>query len=176
MSAKGFDKNSLIGLVLIGAILLVFSYINQPSEEELKAKAEQERQARAKQEQLDKTETESTTKDTDTVSDNVVSNNDSTVTNSLDSIKQLETLVKYGGFAKSVSGEKKEYILENENIKVTLSNKGGRVSTVQLKEFQTYDSLPLFLFHEDSSRFNLELTTNDGLGGTRVVNTEKLFF
>jgi len=43
MSAKGFDKNSIIGLVLIGAILLVFSYITKPSDEEIKAKAEKEK-------------------------------------------------------------------------------------------------------------------------------------
>jgi YidC/Oxa1 family membrane protein insertase len=175
MSAKGFDKNSLIGLVLIGAILLVFSYITKPSEEEVKAKADQEKQAKAQQEQVDKTNeviAESTTSDAEGNTTAV----DTKVLNSLDSIQQIETLVKYGGFASATTAEKKEFILENENVKVTISNKGGRVSTVQLKEFQTYDSLPLFLFHEDSSRFNIELTTNDGIGGTRVINTENLYF
>jgi YidC/Oxa1 family membrane protein insertase len=175
MSAKGFDKNSLIGLVLIGAILLVFSYITSPTEEELKAKAEQEKQAKAKQEQVDEINEAIATANT-TVSANETTVIDVKVLNHQDSIKQLETLIKYGGFASATTAEKKEFTLENEHIKVSLSNKGGRVSTVQLKEFQTYDSLPLFLFHEDSSRFNIELTTNDGLGGTRVVNTENLFF
>ncbi|MGB0887983.1 MAG: membrane protein insertase YidC [Vicingaceae bacterium] len=177
MSAKGFDKNSLIGLVLIGAILLVFSYMTAPTDEELKAQAEQEKQAKAKQEQVEKGNTTTiaaNTTDTNAVSlENIT---DSLALNSLDSIKNIETLVKYGNFANATTGEQKEFVLENENIKVTLTNKGGRVSTVQLKEFQTYDSLPLFLFHEDSSRFNIELTTNDGIGGTRVVNTENLFF
>ncbi|MDB4533285.1 membrane protein insertase YidC [Vicingaceae bacterium] len=173
MSAKGFDKNSLIGLVLIGAILLVFSYMTKPSEEEVKAKADQEKKVKAKIEKVDKSNTEVTES---IITDSNVATIDTTLDNSLDSIKQIETLVKYGGFADAISGEKKEFVLENENVKISLSNKGGRVSTVQLKEFQTYDSLPLFLFHEDSSRFNIELTTNDGLGGTRVVNTENLFF
>jgi YidC/Oxa1 family membrane protein insertase len=175
MSAKGFDKNSLIGLVLIGAILLVFSYMTTPSDEEVKAIAKQEKLARAKQEQVEKRNLsafKSNTTDTKTATTPI----DSKVLNSQDSIRQLETLVKYGGFASATTGDKKDFTLENEHVKITLSNKGGRVSTVLLKEFQTYDSLPLFLFHEDSSRFNIELTTNDGLGGTRVVNTENLFF
>ncbi len=177
MSAKGFDKNSLIGLVLIGAILLVFSYMTSPTEEEIKAKAEQDNQAKSKQEQVDKNIETITEVNSIGSSINVdQSITETVISNKLDSAKQLETLVKYGGFAKATIGDKKEFTLENENVKVTLSNKGGRVSSVQLKEFQTYDSLPLFLFHEDSSRFNIELTTNDGLGGTRVVNTENLFF
>ena len=174
MSAKGFDKNSLIGLVLIGAILLVFSYINSPTDKEIR----EQKQAKAKQEQLDELKSSSagTSQKTNEKAETTESSIDSTLLSSRDSIKQIETLVKYGGFAKAITGEPKAFVLENEHLKVTLSNKGGRVSTVQLKEFQTYDSLPLFLFHEDSSRFNIELTTNDGLGGTRVVNTENLYF
>ncbi len=177
MSLKGFDKNSIIGLVLIGAILLVFSYVTSPSDEEVKAKAEQEKQEKAKQEQVDKIKStiaeSNTTEPIVGIEENII---DSSLSNGVDSIKEIATLAKYGGFAKSTTGEKKEFILENENVKVSISNKGGRVSTVQLTEFQTYDSLPLFLFHEDSSRFNIELTTTDGLGGTRVVNTENLYF
>jgi YidC/Oxa1 family membrane protein insertase len=57
MSAKGFDKNSIIGLVLIGAILLVFSIMSSPSEEELQAKKEeQKKKEKAKTEQVDKNE------------------------------------------------------------------------------------------------------------------------
>ncbi|PCI93887.1 MAG: membrane protein insertase YidC [Flavobacteriales bacterium] len=172
MSAKGFDKNSIIGLVLIGAIMFVFSYINNPSEEDIRAQKEQE----AKQEQIDtqqKDELSAAIVNPDTLTETII---DSAIINNLDSANNSKLLAEYGSFAKAAVGEKKELILENEKIKVTLSNKGGRVTTVQLKEFQTYDSLPLFLFHEDSSRFNIELSTNNGLGGTRVVNTENLYF
>jgi len=41
------NKNTLIGLLLMGAIIMVFTYINRPSEEELAA------QRKAKQEQLE---------------------------------------------------------------------------------------------------------------------------
>ncbi len=177
MSAKGFDKNSIIGLVLIGSILLVFSILTKPSEEEVKAKEEKENLAKAKLEQVDKKHQaiaiDSTTDNTILLEENSL---DTTILQHQDSVKNLSALVNLGGFAKAASGEEKSYIIENERIKVTISNKGGRVSTVELKEFHTYDSLPLYLFHEDSSRFNLELTINDGVGGNKLINTENLFF
>jgi YidC/Oxa1 family membrane protein insertase len=180
MSAKGFDKNSIIGLVLIGAILLIFSIMSSPSEEELKAKKEEEkRKEKAKTEQVDKkenpvlTETASDTSSTTKIINNTT---DSTTLIAGDSLKNLEMLMTYGGFLEATKGEEKEYIIENEKVKITISNKGGRVSSVELKGFHTYDSLPLILFNADSSRFNLELTTNDGIGGTKVINTENLFF
>ena len=39
-----------------------------------------------------------------------------------------------------------------------------------MKEYQTYDSLPLDLFYSDSSRFNLQLITKN------AINTADLFF
>ena len=177
MSAKGFDKNSIIGLLLIGAILLVTTYLTQPSEEELKAKAEQEKQDKAKQEQVDEKPSEVPSENIDTAIANLPATVlDSSKNVALDSIQNIQTLVKYGSFANSSTGEKQDYIIENEKVKITISNKGGRVSTVELKEFNTYDSLPLVLFREDSSRFNIELTIKDGVSGTKVINTEELFF
>ena len=179
MSAKGFDKNSIIGLVLIGAILLIFSIITSPSEEELAAKKAKEKKEKVKTEQLAKTKKDTSTNsntivnDTSKVIENII---DSTLLSQRDSLKKLETALKYGGFANATKGDAKDFVLENEKIKVTVSNKGGRVSTVQLKEFNTYDSLPLILFNADSSRFNLELTVNNQTGGSNAINTENLFF
>lgn len=178
MSAKkGFDKNSIIGLLLIGAILLVTTYLTQPSEEELKAKAEQEKQEKARQEQVDENlATVNANVENATTTEIPVATLDSNEVQKQDSLKSLKSFNKFGSFAESASGEQQSFVLENEKIKVTISNKGGRVSTVELKEFHTYDSLPLVLFNEDSSRFNIELTVNDENNGTKVVNTENLFF
>ncbi len=177
MSAKGFDKNSIIGLVLIGAILLIFSIMSSPSEEELKAKEERTKKEKAKTEQIDNKKTpviaETITDTSNEIIDNVI---DSLAFTERDSIQNLEMQLSYGGFLGATKGEAKDYIIENEKVKITISNKGGRISSVELKGYHTYDSLPLMLFNADSSRFNLELTTNDGIGGTKVINTENLFF
>lgn len=180
MSAKGFDKNSIIGLVLIGAILLIFSIVSSPSEEELKAKKEQEKKEKAKTEQLTKNDKDTTYSDHTLAlpdsSSTEIALIDSSVVTQQDSIKNLEATLTYGAFYSATQGEEKDYVIENEKVKVTISNKGGRVASVELKEFHTYDSLPLMLFNADSSEFNIELTRVDASGSSKAINTKDLFF
>lgn len=176
MSKQGLDRNSIIGLVLIGAILLIFSYVTRPSEEELEkqriAEAKKTEQLKAKKSSTKNTENASAVIEESTVS----SDSNSVLVN--DSLKGIEMFAQYGPFSEAATGTKKDYTLENERIKVTISNKGGRITSVELKEFHTYDSLPLILFHEDSSRFNIEMTIPGVTGGNsiRQINTEDLFF
>jgi YidC/Oxa1 family membrane protein insertase len=63
-------------------------------------------------------------------------------------------------------------------MKITIANQGGRIASVELKEFVTYQNTPLILFNEDSSRFNIELTIPGITGGNsiRQINTEDLYF
>jgi YidC/Oxa1 family membrane protein insertase len=167
-SRKGLDKNSIIGLVLIGAILLIFSWITKPTDEEVAAleKAKTEQVEKAKETQLIENETEK-------INNSHV--NDSSLVDKKDSLINLNFLAKYGSFSDAAKGEKKNYTIENEKIKLTISNKSGRVSSVELKNFNTYDSLPLILFNEDSSYFNLSLTLNEETG-SNVISTENLYF
>jgi YidC/Oxa1 family membrane protein insertase len=175
MSKKGLDKNSILGLVLIGAILLVFSYITKPTEEEIEAQKQKEQQDKDKTELSEITDGTPSNVVNDESSESLI---DSSLTQTHDSIKNIEESIKYGLFASAAKGNQETYILENEKIKVSISNKGGRVTSVELKNFNTYDSLPLILFNEDSSRFNLELIIPGATGGgsIRTVNTENLFF
>ena len=81
-----------------------------------------------------------------------------------------ELIEKYGLFANTAIGEETFYTIENEKLEIKISNKGGRITSVIMKEYQTYDSLPLDLFDADSSRFNLQLITKN------AINTADLFF
>lgn len=176
MSKQGLDRNSIIGLILIGVILLVFSYVTQPSDEEIAAiKKAQEAKEKAKTEQPIK----------NTVAENVVTNQvldtnilDTTSFVVNDSLKDIEKFATYGPFSNAVDGQKKHFTLENDKMKVTISNQGGRISSIELKEFVTYKKTPLILFNEDSSRFNIELTIPGITSGNsiRSINTEDLFF
>ena len=65
-------------------------------------------------------------------------------------------------------GKETFYTLENDKLKLTISSKGGRPYSVQLKDFVTHDSLPLLLFEGDSTVFGLQffadghsIATND---------------
>ncbi len=61
--------------------------------------------------------------------------------------------------------------VETDLIKAVIARKGGYFKSFELKKYKTYDSLPLYLVH-NNSRFNLKLKTKDG----KEVNTELLDF
>jgi YidC/Oxa1 family membrane protein insertase len=44
-----------------------------------------------------------------------------------------------------------EFIIENNDLKLTFSTKGARMISAQIKDYQTYDSLPLYLVNENQT-------------------------
>ncbi len=151
---KQYDKNSLIGLLLMGFILIIFNTYFFPQVEvaETKKKNTTEIVTTINEVQLEQSQTE-------IIADAIV-----------DSLFSQQFVNQYGVFANTAIGTEKESVLENEKLKIIFSNKGGRISSVILKEFQTSNSLPLQLFDADSSRFNLKFTVGN------PIETENLFF
>ena len=151
---KQYDKNSLIGFVLMAIILIVFNTFFFPE---------------VNQEQLSISNAPVILEDKSTtiIKTNTIISADTTS----NLIVSEEAREIYGVFANSIIGEEKFHVLENDKIKITISNKGGRITSVILKEYQTYDSLSLVdLFDADSSSFNLQFTTG------KTINTSDLFF
>lgn len=176
MSKQGLDRNSIIGLVLIGVILLIFSYVTQPTDEEVAAvKKAQEAKEKAKVEQIDEKAVVEDVATTQVIDSTVT---ESTTTLVGDSLKDIEKFATFGPFSNAAEGEKKHFVIENDKMKMTISNQGGRISSIELKGFQTYQKTPLVLFNEDSSRFNIELTIPGITSGNsiRLINTENLYF
>lgn len=62
-------------------------------------------------------------------------------------------------------------ILENKELKVTLSTQGGRIVTVQLKNEKTYYKKPLILLDPAQSKFGLTLVS----GGKQVQTNDLIF-
>ena len=79
---------------------------------------------------------------------------------------------QYGIFAQSAIGENEFITLENNKVELKISLKGGRVYSARLKDYRTYDSLPLVLFSGDSTVFGFNFFTVDN----RAVQTNNLFF
>lgn len=159
------DKNTVIGFLLITAIVIGFTWLNKPSEEELeKRKRYTDSIALVQQEQYQKQlELDSIAKIGGTV-DSLATQNDST------SIAQK--LDAFGGFGQSAFGEEKFITLENELVKLTFSNKGGRVYSAELKEHKAQEGKPLILFDAEESSFNFVLATNTD----RIANTSEMYF
>ncbi|MDE6611028.1 MAG: YidC/Oxa1 family insertase periplasmic-domain containing protein, partial [Muribaculaceae bacterium] len=64
----------------------------------------------------------------------------------------IDNALRYEGFARYLSGEGKEYVLENDLVKVTLDTRGARVSKVELKKFKTEltdEPSNIMLFRDD---------------------------
>jgi YidC/Oxa1 family membrane protein insertase len=159
------DRNQVIGFLLIGAILVGFSIVNQPSPEELKAR-QQQRDSIARVEkaaQQQKAEQEK-------AAIQIAAQNDTVVIS--DSARAAQQTAVYGSFGVAATGTEGVTTLENELLKVSISNKGGRIQSVTLKKFNTFYGKPVTLFEGDSSRFSLSFPTSQ----TRSISTEDLYF
>lgn len=160
------DKKSIIGIGLIFAILVVFSLINQPSKEEIAAAqhrkdsiAKVEAQNLAEQQKLQ--EEQAIQQKNQLAADTVVNQE-----------QMLETKTnELGAFGQAAIGEEEYTTLENNQIKITFSNKGGMIYSVELKGYQTHDSLPLVLFDGPKTQFGLNFFSQN-----RSIQTNQLFF
>ena len=78
---------------------------------------------------------------------------------------------KFGAFASASTGEEQLWTLENQLQRITISNKGGYIKQVELKNYQTYDSLPLINFDPETAVFDLSFFANN-----RIIKTSQLYF
>ncbi|MFU8845102.1 MAG: YidC/Oxa1 family insertase periplasmic-domain containing protein, partial [Bacteroidales bacterium] len=78
---------------------------------------------------------------------------------------------KLGVFANSGAGTEAFFQIENELLRLTFASKGGKIVEVLLKEFQTFDSLPLILFDQEYTNFGITFFANN-----RIIQTNELFF
>ncbi len=155
------DKKSIIGIILIFLILVVFSVINQPSKEEIEA-------AKHRRDSIAKVEAEKVAEQQQVT--DIVPQELSTDSISSDNLIQSK-IDELGVFGVNAIGEEEFYTLENNLVKITFSNKGGRIYSVQLKEYQTHDSLPLVLFDGPETRFGLNFFAQN-----RSIQTNQLYF
>ena len=166
------DKNTIIGILVIAAILIGFSYFNRPSEEYLKKKHTEDSILAVQQKSKDSiaklktiavdTSKTKQNKDTTATVNNTVKN---------DSIINSELSNNFGLFSGSAKGINSLYTVENDLLKFVFNSKGGRIVSVELKNYKTFEGKPLLLFASDSSRFSLSFFLNN-----RTINTEDLYF
>src|SRR5687768_9397980 len=123
------DRNSVIGLLLIGLLVIGYSLYMQPSPEEVAAMRKQRDSTMAAQksytDSLDKIESiKQPVLNIDTVVD--------------DSVKAELLHQQLDVFAASGEGKEEFITVENELMKVNFSTRGGKVHSVELKKYKTY--------------------------------------
>lgn len=154
------DKNTIIGIVLIILIMAGFSILSRPSKDQQLA-AQRAQDSIAAVQKLAQEQATADKMASPAVKDSLSAATDTASISSA-----------FGPFAPAGTGKEQLFTLENKMVKVTFSNKGGRIYSVQLKQYQTHDSLPLILFDKDESSFGFTLATNNN----RVLNTQNLYF
>ncbi len=156
------DKNTVIALVLSAVVLLGWGYFTKPSEEQI----ERAKQIRDSIQSIsEQRAAEALLKEQEKASQAVISDlaaKDST-------IKQLP----YGSFNHATEGVNEYFELENDKLIVKISKRGGRLYSVALKEYKTYDSLPVKLFDGDSSIFGLTFIAQNA---DQPIKTNNLFW
>ena len=142
------DKNTLVGFVLIGAVLIGFSYWNRPSQEEME-------RAQRYQDSIQTAQLEAARLEAQAAAESV----------------QALTLDSTSLFFGANKGTEQFTTLENNLVKVTFSNKGGRVVSATLKEYMNQQGEPLTLFNEEESALNFAFE-----GKNENILTEDMFF
>ncbi|MCU0339106.1 MAG: membrane protein insertase YidC, partial [Spirosomaceae bacterium] len=137
------DRNQVIGMVLILGLLIGYQLLVPPTEPPKPA-----------------SDAKVASKTTNTPATPAPQALDSTAAKAL-----------YGDFASAAQGVAREVVVENDDVKLTFSTKGGSLKEVFLKKYKTYEQKPLYLIDEQSSRFNLALPTQKG-----TVNLADLYF
>lgn len=155
MEEKKFDVKSLIGFLLIGAILMWMLY-NNSQEQQLESE--------------------------EIVTEEVVENNTLPAQTAAPELEQgidslaleraRQNLGSFGYSATLPSAKGGKTTISNELLELTFSNKGGYLSEAKLLKHKTYDSIPVYLVKNGNASLNLSINTTDG----RTLDTENLFF
>ena len=163
------DKNTWIGFALIAAIVIGFSFINRPSQEELAERKRvqdsialvqaQELEAKLISEQIaQQLEAERAAQAPTQTADELAA----------------QVAAVYGPFAPAAQGQEGQVVLENSKVRIAIDRRGGRIAKAELKDYKAYgDSVHnLCLFQNDESSLNFTLVTNSN----RILATQNLYF
>ena len=161
MEEKKFDFNTLIGFFLIGVIMIWWMYTSKPTPEELEAE-------KTKTEQVQEAETITNTYTQPEANETIVDKSDSLA---LEKAQSKLGIFAYSATLQSASNTT-ETVLENDLLKLVISNKGGQIKEALVKNYVTHDSLPLYIIKDNNASFNLNFGTTDN----RTLNTKDLFF
>jgi len=146
------DKNTYTGLFLIMLILFGFFYLTKPSDADIKLA-----KARAHQDSLKRAGIKATP----------------VAAIKPDSVApiKIDSALLRSPFGATMVGTEQFVTLENKELKIKLSTLGGRIQSVELKNFKTFDKKPLVLFDGAQNHLGLYFTA-----AGKSINTNTLYF
>lgn len=164
------DRNSVIGFILIFALVIAYFVYNKGEVEKQNERQSRINDSIALVKKQDSLTQISLGPDTSQIAQVIlpIVPLDSA---SIDSITKIQNATKFGPFAKAVSGEEKLTVIENENIKITLNNRGGKIYSVEIKDYVTFHKTPVLLFDGGKSNFGIGIPI-----GQNFIRTDSLYF
>ncbi len=142
------DKNTLVGFILIGAVIVGFGIYNRPSQEE---------RARAQHYQ-------------DSIQQILQEQEEMKMAQDI-AARQTARYDSTSQFYASTNGEETFTRLENDVVQLLFTNKGGRVCKATLKEYNDQKHEPLVLFDGTDASLNFGFE-----GKNENILTEQLYF
>lgn len=176
------DKKQIIGLVLIFGLFMLWSSSNSKARKI--AMMEKARQDSIAQVQLQSNQADSIAQANlaNQIQKANATGSTPAVAAKQDSIQDLRLLAQYGVFSSSIGGANETHILENDQVKLVFSSKGGKLVNAVIKEHNriTKDkdgnksNNPIELMNNEKNRFSYLLPVK-GVPGN-VIDTEDLNF
>lgn len=170
MILQELDRNSIIGFVLLGVLMVV--YLTWSSRQQQAAALEEQQRmdslarvedarlmdsiARANALMLEREAAAERGEDPD-----------STIT----AAREEKRAERLGLFADIAAGESAEHVLANEQLKLTFSNRGGRIVKAQLLPYEDFRGDTLTLFREEDQSFQYSFFYE----GNRRISTDSLY-
>lgn len=167
------DKNTTTGLILIGAVIIAFMFLNKPAEKETSSNPSTTEKKISSKNNFDN-QTESVLNinrdnSTNESIDSDLSIDSISIEENLEEIENRKEI--FGIFYNAAVGIEKDYALENDKIKLSFSNKGAKITMVEMvekdtngtylyrthKDFVSDTNLPIALFEKETSSMNLTL-------------------
>ncbi|MBK9290684.1 MAG: membrane protein insertase YidC [Bacteroidetes bacterium] len=163
------NRDSLIGFILIAAILIGYSIWMTPSKEEMERRRQQldsiAQVRKQQQAQLDSLRMLANEQD-------VAQQPDIASVAGSDSAAVIPLLLdRFGPFAAAAIGQDEDLVVGNGVFSLTFARKGGFIRQAELTKYKTWDGQPLLLFDPNTHRFDVSFFSRN-----RIINTANLYF
>lgn len=147
------DKNTMTGLVLMGLLLIGFSWWSQPSAEEQAKKMQQDSIAAVTQHKAELAKQQAHAKE-------------------IADLKAKQKADTTALFHAALEGQAQEVVLKNKHLELSVNTKGGTVSKAIIKNFKDREDNPdVVLFDDKVQKLNFIMSTKEA-----NIATQDLYF
>ncbi len=146
-----FDRNTVIGFAILAVLFIGYFYFTNKQQSEY-------RKTKATELAIQKAKEDSIIKLNKPAEDSVKKIIDSTT-----------KVAKVGNFTKALDSTEKLVVIQNSLMKITFTNKGGKVKQVELKNYKEHDSSLVKLASSDFDKIGYRINT-DGNNSEETAN------